>query len=115
MVHLSNHKTTSFAATSATITAGAFLPKSARMERRFREQYELGRAAIAAEIFKGTKTDLCAAEQGHNLHSLRKLKTFARACYTSGDTQTKGRTSLEKLCRLRRKAPSSPDIRLGLH
>ena len=81
MVHLSNHKTTSFAATSATITAGAFLPKSAHMERRFREQFELWCAAIAAEIFKGTETDLCAAEHRLNLHSLRKLKAFARAYY----------------------------------
>ena len=113
--HMNSHKKKSTATTPSKIRAGARLSKPDRMEQRLREQYEAGRAAVAAEIAKGTKTDQYAKEHNLNPHSLRKLKAFARAYYVSGDTQTKGRTSLEELCRHRRKNPSRPSSRLVLH
>ena len=112
---MNSRKTTSSDRKASQITASAFVSKPDRMEQRLREQYEVGRAAVAAETAKGTKTDQYAKEHNLNPHSLRKLKAFARADYVSGDTQTKGRTSLEELCRHRRKNPSRPSSRLGLH
>ena len=90
------------------ISASAFLSKADRMTRRLREQHALGHAAIEAEETKPTAT--YAAEFGLSSHSLRKLKSFARLYYAAGDKQTRGRSSLEELCRLRRK-----HSKLGLH
>lgn len=91
------------------ISASAFLSKSDRMARRLREQHVVGCAAIEAES-KGTSTATYAREMGLNPHTLRKLKAFARLYYADGDKQTRGRSSLEELCRLRRK-----HSKLGLH
>ena len=63
----------------------------------------IGRAAIEAEESKGKSTTTYAAEIGVNSHTLRKLKAFARLYYAEGDTQTRGRSSLDELCSLRRK------------
>lgn len=90
------------------ISGSAFLSKADRMTRRLREQHALGHAAIEAEETKPTAT--YAAEFGLSSHSLRKLKSFARLYYAAGDKKTRGRSSLEELCRLRRK-----DSMLGLH
>ena len=90
------------------ISASAFLSKADRMTRRLREQHALGHAAIEAEETKPTAT--YATEFGLSSHSLRKLKSFARLYYAAGDKQTRGRSSLEELCRLRRK-----HSKLGLH
>lgn len=88
------------------ISASAFLSKSDRMARRLREQHVVGRAAIEA----GKSTATYAAEIGANPHTLRKLKAFARLYYADGDKVTRGRSSLNELCSLRRK-----DSKLGLH
>ncbi|MBM3846233.1 MAG: hypothetical protein FJ405_08110 [Verrucomicrobia bacterium] len=93
------------------LQATAFLPKADRMERRLREQHELGRAAVEAEKKDGRMTtDAYAAERDLSPHSLRKLKSFARGYYVGDDTCTEGRSSLDELCRLRRKGSG-----LGLH
>ncbi len=92
-----------------TFSASAFMSKADRMARRLQEQHLVGCAAIEAES-KGTSTATYAAEIGVNSHTLRKLKAFARLYYADGDTRARGRSSLEELCRLRRK-----DSMLGLH
>lgn len=95
---------------AAMIKVSALLPKSARMERRLREQHALGRVAVEAEETDAKSTATCAVEFGLSSHSLRKLKSFARLYYAEDEHQTRGRSSLEELCRLRRK-----DSMLGLH
>lgn len=92
-----------------TISASAFMSKADRMARRLQEQHLVGCAAIEAES-KGTSTATYAAEIGVNSHTLRKLKAFARLYYADGDTRTRGRSSLNELCSLRRR-----DSKLGLH
>ena len=106
-----SRRTTSRAAIKAAlIKLSALLPKSARMEQRLREQHALGRAAIEAEQTDSKSTTTFATEYGLSSHSLRKLKSFARLYYADDDKRTRGRSSLEVLCRLRRK-----DSNLGLH
>ncbi len=92
------------------VSASAFMSKADRMERRLREQYVVGRAAIEAEASEDKSTATYAAEIDVNPHTLRKLKAFARLYYAKGDPQTHGRSSLDELCSLRRK-----DSQLGLH
>lgn len=91
-------------------TASAFLSKSDRMVQRLYGQHEVGRAAVAAEKDDQKSTGTFAAEKGLSSHTVRKLKSFARCYYADGDKQTRGRSCLGTLCRLRRKGS-----KLGLH